>query len=580
MKSTLFIILILVFFSTACRKNKEDRYIISQAETLLKTNLDSTYLLLNNIIIPDDLDDKLFAYWCMLSGKVAESLHKDMPSIPSLLRAQSWYKQYGTVNERAQIGLYLGRSYMKEKKYEEAMSIYLEVLDIAKNNKVYDLAGYICSYIADLYELKNMLNESRVKYQESSEYFMKANNSKSYALALRDVSYIFCLQDSFDLALQTLEIADSIVVTINDSAAISSIANALGNVYTLMDSFYLAEKYLLSSLEFDTIETAPTYLALSTIFMYNSDLDKARYYLRKSDQKSKNDYTPVGITYQYYLLEKMSNNPIKALSYLESYCHLSDSISIVQNTNRITEIEKKYNHVKIVNENNRLRIDRLYLIISLIMVLIFCFSLAFIYYVKSRQDKEKIYKQQNVLDTKEKKLLQLVANLKKKDDELHELEKLLIENNCQDDIQELLKIQDIEYQKLKNEVIQTRNEVTTLRNKILFLSPIVKKAIKLSQIVVPGASKSSFTMEDWRKLTGVVNNIYFLLNEKLETKGFKENTVEIHYCYLSFLQLEKNQEAVILHINPDSVSKLRFRVRQRLQISGEKTSIYEYLIDL
>lgn len=275
MKSTLFIILILVFFSTACRKNKEDRYIISQAETLLKTNLDSTYLLLNNIIIPDDLDDKLFAYWCMLSGKVAESLHKDMPSIPSLLRAQSWYKQYGTVNERAQIGLYLGRSYMKEKKYEEAMSIYLEVLDIAKNNKVYDLAGYICSYIADLYELKNMLNESRVKYQESSEYFMKANNSKSYALALRDVSYIFCLQDSFDLALQTLEIADSIVITINDSAAISSIANALGNVYTLMDSFYLAEKYLLSSLEFDTIETAPTYLALSTIFLYNSDLDKA-----------------------------------------------------------------------------------------------------------------------------------------------------------------------------------------------------------------------------------------------------------------------------------------------------------------
>lgn len=60
--------------------------------------------------------------------------------------------------------------------------------------------------------------------------------------------------------------------------------------------------------------------------------------------------------------------------------------------------------------------------------------------------------------------------------------------------------------------------------------------------------------------------------------GIREGSVEMQYCYLSLLSLDKNQEAVILHVNPDSVSKIRFRVRQKLQISGENISINDYLI--
>ena len=579
MKSIFAITLILILLCSACKNNTHNHF-VNQAETLIETNPDSAYLLLKSITMPDKLNDELFAHWCMLLGKVSDDLHKDMPYVSYLIQAQTWYEKDGTIDERIQIGLYLGRSYVEEKRYDEAMNTYLRVLDLAKEGKEYNLAGYICSYMADLYELKDLFDQARKKYQEGAEYFLKAHNSRSYALALRDVSYTYCLQDSLNLALKSLKVADSIIYAINDSVARASILNALGNVYSLMDSQYCAEKYLLKALELDTTEIAPTYLALSTLFLENGDLDKARYYLKESEQKTKNAYTSVGVTYQHYLLEKMSNNPIDALFYLELHCQESDSISFVQNNARIDEIEKKYNYVKVLNENNQLRINRQSLFIFLILAILFCLLFAFLYYIKSKHSREQIRKQQKTLDDKEKKLLQLVAKLDKKEKDLEQLKVLMAQADNQEDVQKLLDKRESEYQKQKEEVLQVRNEFNVLRKKMLYLTPVVKKIVKLSQVVVPGASKSPISVKDWHLLVNSVNNIYFLFNEKLEETGFKENTVEMYYCYLSLLKLDKNQEAVILHINPDSVSKLRVRVRQRLQISSTKTSICECLMGM
>ena len=66
-----------------------------------------------------------------------------MPYVSYLIQAQTWYEKDGTIDERIQIGLYLGRSYVEEKRYDEAMNTYLRVLDLAKDGKEYNLAGYM-----------------------------------------------------------------------------------------------------------------------------------------------------------------------------------------------------------------------------------------------------------------------------------------------------------------------------------------------------------------------------------------------------------------------------------------------------
>ena len=108
-----------------CRDESDAIYLIDRAESLLKSDPDSSHILLDSIAVPDNLSDKLLARWCMLSGKVADTLYTDLPYVQQLLRAQAYYKSHGTKQEQAKIGLYLGRSYVEDKENEKAMKVYL-----------------------------------------------------------------------------------------------------------------------------------------------------------------------------------------------------------------------------------------------------------------------------------------------------------------------------------------------------------------------------------------------------------------------------------------------------------------------
>lgn len=469
--------LILTVLFTGCLSESENKCIIDNAEELIESNCDSAYLVLNSIVNPNELNDELFAHWCMLSGRVADNLHKDMPYTSFLSRAQTWYERYGTVYEQAQIGLYSGRSYVEDKMYDEAMRSYISALDVALKGKEYNVAGFVCSYMADLYVFKDLSAQAGLKYKEGAAYFLKAHNKRSYTLALRDISYTYCLQDSSHLALQCLKQAESIVSAWNDSIAYSSIANALGNVYEMMDSLDTAKKYLLKSLDFDQSDMAPTYLALSRMYKNSGNVNSAKYYLEKSKVNINNGYTLAGITYQDYLLEKELDNPYKALSLLESYCQISDSVSLLQNEARIDEIEKRYNHIKILNENDQLRINQLYYFIMLIVAVTGCLFWAFLYQLKSKRDNEIMYNQQKELDSKEKRLLQLVVDLETKEKELQKITTLLSLDNQHDTLLKSFEEQEVVCRKQKKEIVEIRKEIDSLRNKILISTPIVKKVI-------------------------------------------------------------------------------------------------------
>ena len=135
------------------------------AESLLKSDPDSSLILLDSIAVPDNLSDKLLARWCMLYGRVADTLYTDLPYVQQLRRAQAYYEAHGTKQEQAKIGLYLGRSYVEDKENEKAMKVYLQALDIALRCEDYNQAGYICSYMGDLYDFEGdyLLGKDKIR---------------------------------------------------------------------------------------------------------------------------------------------------------------------------------------------------------------------------------------------------------------------------------------------------------------------------------------------------------------------------------------------------------------------------------
>ena len=557
-----------------CRDESDATYLIDRAESLLKSDPDSSLILLDSIAVPDNLSDKLLARWCMLYGRVADTLYTDLPYIQQLLRAQAYYEDHGTKQEQAKIGLYLGRSYVEDKENEKAMKVYLQALDIALRCEDYNQAGYICSYMGDLYDFEGDYLLGKDKYKEAESYFRKAGNMRSSAFALQDIGRMYAFSDSLDIALTFLLKADTIIVEVGDSSDIGTIYNGIGNIYNMLDNKELAKLYLWKDIN---MSDAPSYRTLAGIYIEEGDFKNARICLEKASVPSFNDMTRFSVLYGYSLLEKAEGNWEKAWFYLDEYNSASDSILTIRNRENIIKMEKEYEHLKISLENMRLRSDKqtylIYLIISVSILLI----LLWVFQIRIDRKNKRLLKQEIDLSNKSNELFRLRDNLRIKQDRLEALSIQLSEKN-----EKLNELDSRE--KLEKEYEQIKKEEETLvlriaeRRKDLFLSSaIAKKVIKLSQKVVPGATKSPLSEKDWQNMITQVNEVYPFLADRLA--AFNLSAAELRYCYLSLLGLDSIGESILLHIQPDSVNKRRQRVRQRLGIIAKELDLCAYLIN-
>ena len=560
-----------------CRDESDAIYLIDRAESLLKSDPDSSHILLDSIAVPDNLSDKLLARWCMLSGKVADTLYTDLPYVQQLLRAQAYYKSHGTKQEQAKIGLYLGRSYVEDKENEKAMKVYLQALDIALRSEDYNQAGYICSYMGDLYDFEGNYLLGKDKYKEAESYFRKAGNMRSSAFALRDVGRMYAFSDSLDIALIFLLKADTIIVEVGDSSDIGTIYNGIGNIYNMLGNKELAKLYLWKNVNMSDFDDAPSYRTLAGIYIEEGDFKNARICLEKASVPSFNDMTRFSVLYGYSLLEKAEGNWEKAWFYLDEYNSASDSILTIRNRENIIKIEKEYEHLKISLENMRLTSDKqkyfIYWVISVSILLI----LLWVFQIRIDRKNKRLLKQEIDLSNKSNELFRLRDNLRNKQDRLEALSIQLSEKN-----EKLNELDSRE--KLEKEYEQIKKEEETLvlriaeRRKDLFLSSaIAKKVIKLSQKVVPGATKSPLSEKDWQNIITQVNEVYPFLADRLA--AFNLSAAELRYCYLSLLGLDSIGESILLHIQPDSVNKRRQRVRQRLGIIAKELDLCAYLIN-
>ena len=560
-----------------CRDESDATYLIDRAESLLKSDPDSSLILLDSIAVPDNLSDKLLARWCMLSGKVADTLYTDLPYVQQLLRAQAYYKSHGTKQEQAKIGLYLGRSYVEDKENEKAMKVYLQALDIALRSEDYNQAGYICSYMGDLYDFEGNYLLGKDKYKEAESYFRKAGNMRSSAFALRDVGRMYAFSDSLDIALIFLLKADTIIVEVGDSSDIGTIYNGIGNIYNMLGNKELAKLYLWKNVNMSDFDDAPSYRTLAGIYIEEGDFKNARICLEKASVPSFNDMTRFSVLYGYSLLEKAEGNWEKAWFYLDEYNSASDSILTIRNRENIIKIEKEYEHLKISLENMRLKSDKqkyfIYWVISVSILLI----LLWVFQIRIDRKNKRLLKQEIDLSNKSNELFRLRDHLRNKQDRLEALSIQLSEKN-----EKLNELDSRE--KLEKEYEQIKKEEETLvlriaeRRKDLFLSSaIAKKVIKLSQKVVPGATKSPLSEKDWQNIITQVNEVYPFLADRLA--AFNLSAAELRYCYLSLLGLDSIGESILLHIQPDSVNKRRQRVRQRLGIIAKELDLCAYLIN-
>ena len=562
MRKSIAIIITSILVLSGCNKQQSvsDR-LLNEVEKAIAINPDSASNLLKSISSPEKLDDKAFARWCMLSGKITDEIFNSILPTYQLERAYDWYSSHGSPDEQVQILIYLGRSYFADGDYDKAMSIYTNALDIAGKNKLNNLIGYTYDYIGDLYREKFMFTEAIKKYETAAECFKKENNTDSYACALKNIGREYACIDSLSCAIEILTIADSVAANTKDIEVTASINNALGNIYVMREEYDKAEKYFLKALS-TRKEKMPDYVALIDLYTTTDSIDKAKELLSKIPQDDP-QYT-CSINYLYYQIHNAERDYKEALAYLEEYVDMVDSIVYADSQSKILNIESKYNHLKISQEVDRLKIkQQSYIIFSVICIS--CLLLIMIVYLLYRkQAKEKIHRQQDELN-------RIKTDLTYVSLELEEKKKLL----------DTFKEKDDNYNKIEKEIALLTSNYKELQHKSLENSPTFKELVRLAKQNKPRNDKPLITDKQWELIADEITYIYPNLSKYLYSLCPNLPEQDFLYCCLCMCGFDTNTEAKLLNIASDSVRKKRFRLREKLNIAllNDNTTLYEYLIE-
>lgn len=562
MRKSIAIIITSILVLSGCNKQQSvsDR-LLNEVEKAIAINPDSASNLLKSISSPEKLDDKTFARWCMLSGKITDEIFTTILPTYQLERAYDWYSSHGSPDEQVQILIYLGRSYFADGDYDKAMSIYTNALDIAEKNKFNNLIGYIYDYIGDLYREKFMRTEAIKRYEAAAECFKKENNTDSYACALRDVGREYAEMDSLSHALHILIVADSVANKTKNIEVTASINNALGNIYAMQNKYDKAEKYLLKAL-LTGREKMPDYVALIDLYTTSGSINKAKELLSKIPQDNP-QYT-CSIKYLYYQIYNAEENYKEALVNLEEYVNMVDSIVYADSQSKILDIESKYNHLKISKEVDRLKIkQQSYIIISIICIItLLLITIGYLLYRKKA--KEKIQRQRDELYLIKTNLLNVSLELEKK--------KRLLDT---------FKEKNEYYNKMQEEIILLTANYKELQNKSLENSPLFKELTHLTTQNKPRNNRSLITDEQWKLITDEITHIYPNLHRYIYSLCPDLQIQDFMYCCLYMYGFDTNAEAQLINITVDSVRKKRLRLRQKLGITlpNNNTTLREYLIE-
>ena len=562
MRKSIAIIITSILVLSGCNKQQSvsDR-LLNEVGKAIAINPDSASNLLKGISSPEKLDDKTFARWCMLSGKITDEIFTTILPTYQLERAYDWYSSHGSPDEQVQILIYLGRSYFADGDYDKAMSIYTNALDIAEKNKFNNLIGYIYDYIGDLYREKFMRTEAIKRYEAAAECFKKENNTDSYACALRDVGREYAEMDSLSHALHILIVADSVANKTKNIEVTASINNALGNIYAMQNKYDKAEKYLLKAL-LTGREKMPDYVALIDLYTTSGSINKAKELLSKIPQDNP-QYT-CSIKYLYYQIYNAEENYKEALVNLEEYVNMVDSIVYADSQSKILDIESKYNHLKISKEVDRLKIkQQSYIIISIICIItLLLITIGYLLYRKKA--KEKIQRQRDELYLIKTNLLNVSLELEKK--------KRLLDT---------FKEKNEYYNKMQEEIILLTANYKELQNKSLENSPLFKELTHLTTQNKPRNNRSLITDEQWKLITDEITHIYPNLHRYIYSLCPDLQIQDFMYCCLYMYGFDTNAEAQLINITVDSVRKKRLRLRQKLGITlpNNNTTLREYLIE-
>ena len=524
--------------------------ILQSAEKTVEQSPDRALVILDSIRNPYELNEKHYAEYTLRLVQAKDKAYKDIVSDTLIFKARDYFKKKNDLKNAALSEFYCGRVLQSQGQAENAMKNYLEAKKIA------EIIGdrYLCGF-AEFF--MGGLNYDQLLYDEAIAHYRNATMDwahckdiyKKQTAVCEALGNTFLLKDFPDSAFYYYRKGLELAQLNNDSIIQIDIKQNMGVAFLEIGQIDSAKKMTMEALPLskNKNQQAKLYLNLSKIFYSENKNDSALYYSKLSLELSDDDhFLQASIYLSLSEIEESSRNFQNSLAYHQQYAkHLASILDDNKDVNML-EVQKKYDFELLQNANKELVIDRLWISILFILIII-TISLFFL--------RNHILDREALLAIKQQ-LYQEKAMIKEKN-----IKNKSSFDNATDEIN--MKLRDVLFKQL-----DILRKISLLEN---HLKPEEKESGKKILEKVNGILHNSKEKMDWGIFYQIINILYDNFLNRLKALQLSEE--ELHLCCLLKIGFSSAEIALLTGSTSNIVQKRKSAIRDKLKMKKQESFI-------
>lgn len=286
----------------------------------------------------------------------------------------------------------LGSLYETVGEYEKAIDYYLKSLNIAESRKSTEGMVITLQSIANTYRHLKHENKSLETIERAYNMAVNLDHKKLIASTLYDFGNILTSFGKYQEALTKQKASLLVYRQSEDGISISRGLVNIAEIYTHLELYDEAESYFMECFDYEkylsTLENARLHNRLGKLYLKQNKVDTAEVAFKKSLVFSKTgDYRELmqQNNHDLYKINQTKGNDNLALKHLEIYSELSDHMHNQQRTDRITELQFKFDVEKNDKEYQAMMLRQNKMMFAVISITLIFFILGLGYMVKLKE---------------------------------------------------------------------------------------------------------------------------------------------------------------------------------------------------
>lgn len=582
MKRTLGLTLLLFATLFSCmRQEKPLPAELSRAESVMWEHPDSALSILRSMPQSSLSSGKNYATWALLLAQARDKVYGkrlpdslNIPSSDKLVQdAMDYFEKEDDLKRMAQAYYYKGQLLEDQKKLTEAIPLFLKSKDIMTRLDEPLFTYLICQSLGNTYRYQDLYEESLVQLKDAYQYALRSGNGERISYALSELGRTYVHKNEMDSALfyfgKSLENAKRLGNLELEAMAMGELGFVYGKLRLYENALQYIRKEVDIKQEISCRELPQAYYGLGYVFFDAGQLDSSKVYFLKS-LETDNLYTIKGAYDFLSKIEEEQNKYTDAIYYNKQYRIYSDSIYVLTHTYDLAELQARYDHERLLNINNQLKLEKTNQeIIGLFVTAVLLILIIVYQYRVLRKEKSLAHAREQIRIYKE--------SIRENENRIKENEQLIATlNNKQQEIDEIVS----ENKSLLDQNAESHKEIEKYEE-------LLKSSYKKLDEQLPYFDKLKDLKEhpkylkdaDWSLIINWTNLQYHQFYTRLE-KDFPDfSELDKRYCCLIKMGFSSSQIAIFANSLPESVSKQKQRIKQRIKKSKQIPSDVSFLLD-